>query len=835
MTLTVQTPTVQYDGDGITTVFPYVFTVDQGSELVVTLDDTEQIEFSDYTVENITELGGEVHFIVAPAFESILLIARRTQLEQQVDYEPFAAFPADTMEWSLDRIVRMIQELKGGVQDGSGSHPNLVQSVFGRVGHILALAGDYIAVKIGYSNDFSTLVATDVQEAINELDTKGEAHLADTDNPHEVLHDQLTDVTTDQHHDKVHADTHHVGGDDLLNHDDITGSGSNSHQEIDDHIAVAVTADDPFALTESVVVSDGTGRKVLITPVTIDSDGNIKEVETIDLNTDINPHPAWKEGRVFYDEHDKCLVVYNEESEVTQQIGREVFVRAYNDNDETILNGKPVSVVDVDVDGDPLIHITDASDKFSALAYIGIATHDIEVDTWGYVTIAGAVKGLNTDSLIANAPLWVDPENPGEYIQYQPSSPAWEVRVGGVSKSHISDGVIYSRPRVLNNTQSAFKFFNGAMLESAVLVVSSDGATATCEVKHPDLTSDVSLLFNEEFVTPAGPYIVTLTSGTDDVPVRNWIYFSESTGLLTVSLTGFPTTGQFVPVADIICQSAGTSQSDGFYKVHAWTDHLASDTGQGHLSHLNAWIRNRPAAWISGTVLTASEAEGVNAPTIDLSYTSGVVFQLHSHVFPAIDTADVNKYLYIQNHATTPYLPADGLNSTDLAEDANGDSLNNKVYSVVVWAVVSEDDDDCQLYLNLPNGFYTTNAGGIADANGTADYGTPVEYLGTAFLLTRLVIKNSGGNVQIISGGTFDLRGTFPAATGGGVAGGSGLTLFSQLLDTPASYAGAGEFTVKVNAGETGLEFVDDSLIYATKAELADGVSGTITIDSGYF
>lgn len=36
---------------------------------------------------------------------------------------------------------------------------------------------------------------------------------------------------------------------------------------------------------------------------------------------------------------------------------------------------------------------------------------------------------------------------------------------------------------------------------------------------------------------------------------------------------------------------------------------------------------------------------------------------------------------------------------------------------------------------------------------------------------------------------------------------------FLGLTDTPSSYAGAGTFTVKVNAGATGLEFVDESVI----------------------
>lgn len=39
------------------------------------------------------------------------------------------------------------------------------------------------------------------------------------------------------------------------------------------------------------------------------------------------------------------------------------------------------------------------------------------------------------------------------------------------------------------------------------------------------------------------------------------------------------------------------------------------------------------------------------------------------------------------------------------------------------------------------------------------------------------------------------------------------ITSFVGLSDTPANYTGAGSFTVKVNSGGTGLEFVDESVI----------------------
>ena len=575
----------------------------------------------------------------------------------------------------------------------------------------------------------------------------------------------------------------------------------------------AVTADAVLGADERVLVADGAVRGAKTVPVTIDADGNIDLVKTLGYLTNLTTKPPWKEGVSFYDENDKCEVVYNEVAAVTQQGGREIFIRGYNNGLE-IADGKPVSVVGTDPDGWPYLAITDASDKLNALAYIGVSTHDIPNGTFGYVSITGAIRGLDTSLLIENAPLWVDPATPGGYIQARPHSPAWEVRVGGVSKSDPLEGIIYSRPRVENNTQDAGDFFNGAMLPSPVVTAGSDGATVTCEVENP-AGGDLSLMFFAEFVTPTAPYIVTLTAGTDSVPVRNWVYFPESTQLLTVSLTGFPTTEQFAPVADIMVQSPASVALDGFYKVHAWTDHFSNSVDQGHLSDVNAWIRAQPSVWKSGVVITPTPAAGSSAVAVDISLTSGVVLQLHSHTFDSFDSSAGDSFFVI-NDPDAAYTKIGNLNTVDLDKDSTGASLANKYYNLVLWGVISEDLEDCQVYINLPDSFYTTATGALADANGTANYTIPTEYAGTGFLISRLVMRNQGANIQIITGGVFDLRGTFPTASGGGVSGGAGVTLWTQLLDTPNAWAGFAGYGTRVNAGETGLEFV-------TPALLADG------------
>jgi len=116
MTVPVQIPYNSLVGDGSITTFVFTFGLVENYDLVVAVDGTVVTEYSDYTIENLTDDGGEVEFIEAPAGD--ILILRRTTMTQQVDYVSGEAFPAETHEWNLDKIVYILQELRQGLLDG---------------------------------------------------------------------------------------------------------------------------------------------------------------------------------------------------------------------------------------------------------------------------------------------------------------------------------------------------------------------------------------------------------------------------------------------------------------------------------------------------------------------------------------------------------------------------------------------------------------------------------------------------------------------------------------------------------------------------------------------
>lgn len=310
-----------------------------------------------------------------------------------------------------------------------------------------------------------------------------------------------------------------------------------------------------------------------------------------------------------------------------------------------------------------------------------------------------------------------------------------------------------------------FHIFNGVMLETIDVNVTSDGVTVDLEIEAEG-GGDLTLVFSDEFSTfdTTPKATIALTVGSDASPTLNYIFIPQSTKVLTVNTTGFPNE-QLAPVATVLVQSASSVQSDSAYKVHVWTDHSKSDTNQGHISHINEWIREQHATWVSGVVQTASVTTlGGLEDDVNFTTTSGVAFQLHRHAFRAFD--DPHNY-YVVNDSPNFRLITN-LNDINALSD-NTPIANNNYFSLVLWGVVSEDLNDSKLMVNLPSGTYVTSATAIEDRSKFTNFTIPSDFKGTGFLISRLTLR-----FQTVSSGTWtivdeeDLRGQFPQTGAGG-------------------------------------------------------------------
>jgi hypothetical protein len=173
--------------------------------------------------------------------------------------------------------------------------------------------------------------------------------------------------------------------------------------------------------------------------------GTSLEVEThIDLNTTIGTKPAHREGRIFYDAAWGALGVYNAEADITLQVGQEDWIKVYNGTGSTITNGTPV-YLSGEVGGIPSIVPAKANGTYEESQAVGIATHDIEDATYGYVTARGLVGDIDTSHLTVGEPVHVAPD--GGTQTASPTYPFYPTEIGICLISAAVGGCIYVHPR----------------------------------------------------------------------------------------------------------------------------------------------------------------------------------------------------------------------------------------------------------------------------------------------------------------------------------------------------------------------------------------------------
>lgn len=106
-----QTPFQQYVGNGVTTVFPYEFTLLDAADLVVTVDGVV-IAPASFTLTGVgVQTGGTVIFAVAPAAATSVLLSRTIALARATDYQVNGDLRADVVDDDFNRLWQAMQGL----------------------------------------------------------------------------------------------------------------------------------------------------------------------------------------------------------------------------------------------------------------------------------------------------------------------------------------------------------------------------------------------------------------------------------------------------------------------------------------------------------------------------------------------------------------------------------------------------------------------------------------------------------------------------------------------------------------------------------------------------
>lgn len=175
--------------------------------------------------------------------------------------------------------------------------------------------------------------------------------------------------------------------------------------------------------------------------------GSIANVDYIDFNTG-SATPAYKSGRVYWDNTDGALAVYNAEADITLQVGQESWVRVFNEG-TTITNGTAVRLIGSHGDVPLIVRAQSQQVSGSALGdnqIIGIATHTIETNSIGYVTTQGLVRGLNTNTF-ADGDLLFASSSAGVLTNVIPQAPFEVIQVGICVKAGPgASGIVFVFP-----------------------------------------------------------------------------------------------------------------------------------------------------------------------------------------------------------------------------------------------------------------------------------------------------------------------------------------------------------------------------------------------------
>ena len=314
---------------------------------------------------------------------------------------------------------------------------------------------------------------------------------------------------------------------------------------------------------------------------------------------------------------------------------------------------------------------------------------------------------------------------------------------------------------------------NGSFQESFNALVTSNGTTVTLTLTNTGGDNFLTMSFSDAIsqfdVTSA---TIALTAGSDSSPTVNYIYVLQSDKTqMTKSTSDWPT-AEHIKIAYLLVQSATGVQTDsGAYVNHNWNDHLQDTNNIGHIIHLGERERATAAQWFKG--VSGNGTDGYLTPTagnVELKLTSGVIYQMHRHDFPAFDTSSGNEVL-VKNWSGDAFHRITNL--YDITADSTGATIgNNKYFNLILWGVGNEENTFHPMMVNLPGGFYNTQAAAEQDIDAVDDFIIPREFdldSTTGFLIARITIQmKTGGGTWVVKS-TVDLRGNTPNTASGGV------------------------------------------------------------------
>ena len=487
-------------------------------------------------------------------------------------------------------------------------------------------------------------------------------------------------------------------------------------------------------------------------------------------------YPAHQEGVVFYDNDNHTLSLYNDESDVTLQLGQEEFLRVRNNTGATITNGQAVLITGSHGNAAPAISGAIATTEANS-QIVGLATHDIETDTFGYVTTYGVVRDVDTSHCAAGDEIFLSATQIGSGVNVAPTIPNYKVTIGHVIRSHASNGSIL--------VQIGHPKLGGGDLKSEAAVALS-GVPFVTSIAD---TNAGGMQTSSEFVYDSGNKRLHLGSGG--------IKFNDGTIQTTADndtyVSGVATyaSGQAIEnESDIVAVSGIAHYASGHVHDDLYVSGIATYASGQAIANESDIATN--------TSNISTNTSNISTNTARVNYASGLAIENESDILALLDASGTATSL-ISTSGIAAYASGNTANIT-FGSNAEGDMLFHNGTSFVRLAK-GVDDYILKMNGNQPNWEAESSGGDV-----TTDQLNYVS--GIAVYSSGQAIENEGDIVAVsgianYASGNSLTNATNIIATSGiaNYASGNSLTNASNIIATSgiANYASGNSITNATN------------------------------------
>lgn len=248
--------------------------------------------------------------------------------------------------------------------------------------------------------------------------------------------------------------------------------------------------------------------------------------------------PSYKEGKIFYDFDHKALSYYNEDPDVTVNIGQETLLRCLNNTGGTLTDGNVVYISGADGETP---EITKAISSANTPSILGVVTSLIENTTYGYVTVFGLVHGLDTSQYNPGDILYLSDTILGGLTNVAPTLPKETIIIATVINAQVDGHILVNVNRVNSSAQiSAIVQLSQSTTLNLGVADTPEPITINTNDHIENILHDETVNNSELTIAHAGLYIFTaglqITHvGGGSSTITAWIQHDTGSGFTNVS------------------------------------------------------------------------------------------------------------------------------------------------------------------------------------------------------------------------------------------------------------------------------------------------------------